>query len=126
MSKKMRMTKTGYETSIINGVLYFEDASQCNIDDPQFAEIVGDGYTDKIRLISLSSRWVETEYVTKDSKVKSDINFQMTLRREIRSSRGYWYAYRRVMGTLYKRYVGTDEELNEELLLKIAQKLPTV
>lgn len=124
--RKMRMTPTGYETMILNGVLYFEDAAQCPVDSPQFAEIIGDGYTKSIRLESLSTRWLETAWVTLDSKVQSEINFQMTLRREIRSGAGYWYAYRRVLGKLHKRYVGTDDQITEELLLKIAQKMPSV
>lgn len=124
--KKIRLTKVGYETSIMGGSLYFEDAEQCPVDSSQFAEIIGDGYTTSIRLVSLSARWIETAWVTMDTKVKSDVNVQMTLRREIRSGRGYWYAYRRVLGKLYKRYVGQDEEINEDLLLKIAQKMPSV
>lgn len=123
---KRRQTKTGLETMIFNGSLYFEDAIQCPVDDPRFAEIIGDGYTNAIRLESLSARWIETSYVTVDAKITSDINMQMTLRREVRSGRGYWYAYRRVLGKLHKRYVGQDEEITEELLLKIAQKMPSV
>ena len=124
--RKTRQTKTGLETMIFNGALYFEDAIQCPVDDPRFAEIIGDGYTKSIRLVSLSTRWIETAWVTMDAKIKSEINFQMTLRRELRSGIGYWYAYRRVMGKLHKRYVGQDEELTEELLLKIAQKMPSI
>lgn len=124
--KKMRMTPTVYETSIMGGVLYFEDAAQCPVDSPQFAEIIGDGYTNSIRLESLSTRWIETAWVTLDSNVRSEINMAMTLRREVRSGAGYWYAYRRVLGKLHKRYVGQDEQITEELLLKIAQKMPGI
>lgn len=124
--RKLRMTKTGYDTSISGGKLYFEDALQCPVDSSQFAEIIGDGYTNTIRVESLSARWIETAWVTYDAKVKSEINVQMTLRREVRSGRGYWYAYRRVLGKLHKRYVGQDEQITEELLLKIAQKMPSV
>lgn len=126
MTKKARMTKTGYETSIVGGALYFEDCKQCDVDSPQFAEIVGDGYTNSVRLISLSKGWYEREWMSEVGFVNYDINVQMTLRREIRSGRGYWYAYRRVLGKLHKRYVGQDEELTEKLLLTIAQKMPSV
>lgn len=126
MQKKIRATKTGYEAIIIGGSLYFEDAIQCPVDSPQFADIIGDGYTNSIRLVSISARWQETEYVTYDAKITSEINMQMTLRREVRSDKGYWYAYRRVLGKLHKRYVGQDEQITEELLLKIAQKMPSV
>lgn len=124
--KKTRMTKTGYETSIIGGTLFFEDAEQCPVDSPQFSEIIGDGYTSTIRLISLSNGWYEKEWMSEVGFVIYDINVQMTLRREERSGRGYWYAYRRVLGKLYKRYVGQDEEVDEKKLLTIAQKMPSV
>jgi hypothetical protein len=124
--KKLRMTKTGHETSIMNGALYFEDAQQCPVDCEQFAEIIGDGYTKSIRLVSLSAGWYEREWMSEVGFVNYDINVQMTLRREVRSGKGYWYAYRRVLGKLHKRYVGQDEEVTEKLLLKIAQKMPSV
>lgn len=124
--KYTRRTKTGEETSIRNGQLYFEDAIQCPVDSPNFAEIVGDGYTSSIRLVSLSTGWYEREWMSEVGFVNYDINMQMTLRREVRSGRGYWYAYRRVLGKLHKRYVGQDEELTEKLLLQIAQKMPSV
>lgn len=124
--KAVRNTKTGYDTSIQNGVLYFEDCKQCEVDSPDFAEIIGDGYTKSIRLISLSTLWYETEYIGyTDAKMSSYINTQMTLRREIRSGRGHWYAYRRVLGTLHKRYVGTDETITQSTLLEVAKKMPT-
>ncbi|MBZ0284046.1 MAG: hypothetical protein K8L97_25120 [Anaerolineae bacterium] len=50
---------------------------------------------------------------------------QMTLRREIRSGRGHWYAYRRVFGKLHKRYVGTDDLISQMKLLEVAQKMPS-
>lgn len=124
--KPPRMTKTGYETCIMGGTLFFEDAAQCPVDSPQFAEIIGDGYTNAIRLFSLSKGWYEREWMSEVGFVNYDINVQMTLRREVRSGKGYWYAYRRVLGKLYKRYVGQDEEITEKRLLTIAQKMPSV
>jgi hypothetical protein len=124
--RKLRMTKTGYDTSISGGHLFFENAHQCPVDSPQFAEIVGDGYTNTIRLESLSVNWYEREWMSEIGFVNYDINVQMTLRREVRSGRGYWYAYRRVLGKLHKRYVGQDEELTEKRLLTVAQKMPSV
>lgn len=125
MKTDYRKTPVLSETCIMQGALWFEDALQCPVDSPQFAEIIGDGYTKSIRLVSLSSNWQETGYVTVDAKLTTKINMQMTLRREIRSGRGYWYAYRRVFGKLHKRYVGQDDEITEELLLNIAQKMPS-
>lgn len=121
-----RKTKTGLETSIVDGVLYFEDCRQCRVDDVVFISIIGDGYTKSIRLISLDRNWIQKVWVTSDASITENINVEMTLRREIRSGAGHWYAYRRVHGTLHKRYVGTDEKLNQERLLEVAQNLPSL
>ena len=125
MAKKARSTKVGYETSIINGVLYFEDARQCSIKDEIFTDIIGDGYTKSIRLVSLENDWIQHVWVGDLGVRKEDINFEMTLRREIRSGRGHWYAYRRVLGKLHKRYVGTDENVTQERLVAIARAMPS-
>lgn len=121
-----RKTKTGYETSIVDGNLYFEDAKQCEVDDAVFRDIIGDGYTKSIRVISLDRNWIQKVWVTYDAHIVETINVEMTLRREIRSGAGHWYAYRRVHKVLHKRYVGTDEKINQERLLEVAQKLPSL
>lgn len=122
----MRQTKTGRDASIVDGILYFEDARQCAVDDEQFKDIIGDGYTNSIRLVSLASNWVQNVWLDYNVKIQETIKFEMTLRREIRSGRGHWYAYRRVATKLHKRYVGTDENINQERLLAIAQKMPSL
>lgn len=121
----MRKTKVGSETSIIDGVLYFEDCSQCKVTDDVFAEIIGDGYTKTIRLVSLRADWFERVFVGGVGVQTELVDMEMTLRRELRSGMGHWYAYRRVFGTLYKRYVGTDEKVTEEKLIAVARSLPT-
>lgn len=123
--KTVRNTKTGRDVSIQNGVLYFEDARQCPVDDERLKEIIGDGYTNAIRVISLEAQWVQTVWLTGHTTIKETINMQMTLRREIRSGRGHWYAYRRVMGHLFKRYVGTDDAITQQRLLDIAVLMPS-
>ena len=126
MSNKKRVTKTGRETVIIAGQLFFEDARQCHIDDETMKDVIGDGYCNAIRLESLDTRWMETVWLTYDIKRTDEINVQMTLRREIRHNRGHWYAYRRVATKLHKRYVGTDDAINQKRLLEIAQKMPSL
>lgn len=121
-----RKTKTGLETSIVAGVLYFEDSRQCAVDDVVFKDIIGDGYTTAIRVMSLDHNWIQKVWVTFDAQITEKINVEMTLRREIRSGAGHWYAYRRVHGTLHKRYVGADENINQKRILEVAQKLPTL
>lgn len=126
MSKKPRNTKTGAETMIVNGDLYFEDARQCGVDDERFCEIIGDGYTKAIRVVSLSSTWIQTVWLDWHTKLKETINLEMTIRREKRGKTAHWYAYRRVAGKLHKRYVGTDELVNQARLLEVARKLPSL
>jgi len=125
MAKKTRNTKTGYETSIVNGILYFEDASQCPVDSELFPQIIGDGYTKSIRVISLEHDYFQRVWLESGSVVSEDINMQFTIRREIRSGAGHWYAYRRVFGKLHKKYVGTDEKVTQASLLAIAKAMPT-
>lgn len=125
MKHKLRSTKTLYETSIMHGRLYFESVEQCAVDSELFPQIIGDGYTNAIRVVSLSNEWIHNTYFGQDVKLSTEINMQMTIRRELRSGQGYWYAYRRVGGKLHKRYVGTDEQVTEQRLLDIAQKLPS-
>lgn len=122
--KATRKTPTGSETSIVNGCLYFEDAKQCPVDSEQFTDIIGDGYTDKIRIHSLSTNWLEKNYIGFDASLTTNINVQMTMRREIRSGRGYWYAYRRFNGQLFKRFMGQDSDITERKILDIARKMP--
>jgi hypothetical protein len=126
MTRKTRNTKTGYIASIIGGNLYFEDALQCAVDDDSFKDIISDGYTNSIRVISLDSTWVLNVWITPGAKIKETINFEMTIRREVRGQRAHWYAYRRVAGTLHKRYVGDDESITQNKLLEVAQKMPSL
>lgn len=126
MTKSGRTTKTGRETVIVNGDLFFEDARQCHIDDETMKDIIGDGYTNAIRVMSLNYDWEQTVWLTYETKIVEQINVEMTLRREIRWNRGHWYAYRRVAGKLHKRYVGTDDAINQSRLLEVARKMPSL
>lgn len=125
MKNKTRNTKTAKEASIMFGALYFEDARQCAVDSDTFAEMIGDGYTKAIRVISLDTEWYTREWIDFDSKIEEAVNMQMTLRREVRSGRGHWYAYRRVLGVLHKRYVGDDDKITQQRLLDVARALPS-
>lgn len=124
--KTPRNTKSGLEASIQNGSLYFEDVRQCAVDEDRFKDIIGDGYTKAIRVISLDKQWFQNVWIDYGVKLKEDINTEMTIRREIRGLRGHWYAYRRVHGKLHKRYVGTDELITQARLLEVAQKMPSL
>lgn len=122
---KTRKTKTGYDTRIEGGALYFGNRKQCDVDDYRFAEIISDEYTKAIRLVSLASDYsVNVNYFQTGATVKENIKIEMTLRREKRSGVYHWYAYRRVFGKLHKRYVGTAENISQHKLLQIARNMP--
>jgi hypothetical protein len=122
--KPTRQTPTGKDTSIVNGCLFFEDAKQCAVDSELFTEIISDGYTNSIRIISLSSNWAERNYIGFDAVLITTVNVQLTMRRELRYGRGYWYAYRRFGGKLFKRFMGQDADISENKILEIARKMP--
>lgn len=123
MKQSLRNTKTGYITRIEDGVLYFEDCAQCDIEDRDaFEDCIA--HEKSIRLLSLESGWYQHEW-SGDVLLQSDIDFELTLRSELRSGQQYWYAYRRVAGTLYKRYVGMADQVTTTRLVEIARKLPT-
>lgn len=126
MSKEPRQTPVRYESSIVNGALYFEDARQCALDDELASEILDDKHLQSIRVVSLSSGWYYRDHLTPGVSVKNDVNVEMTLRKEMRSGVAYWYAYRRVFYKLHKRYVGGSEQVTEARLVEVARKLPSV
>jgi len=118
-----RDTKTAWNTSIRNGDLYFEDVRQCSIDErDRFEDCIA--HEKAIRLISLDSGWFQREWLG-DTLVKSDLDFELTLRAEKRSGVIHWYAYRRVLGVLHKRYVGQSDRLTAARLIEICRVMPT-
>lgn len=125
MSKSSRKQYFDYETSIFEGVLYFEDCSQAKVDSDEFVEIIDHKSVTSIRLISLASEWVEKVWLDGVGYQKEIIDTELTLRKEYRSCKGHWYAYRRVLGKLSKRYVGTSENVTQSSLLKVCQAMPT-
>ncbi len=125
MATKTRKTATMYETSIVNGALYFEDCKQSDLDGEYFAEIIDHKTTTSIRLISLSHDYAQRVWLESGSKIIEQVNVEMTLRKEIRSGVGHWYAYRRVHTKLHKKYVGTSEKVTHERLLEIAKAMPS-
>lgn len=124
--RQPRKSKTLYQSSIINGALFFEDVRQCALTDEIAEQILDDPELKAIRVVSLMWDWQEQVRYTADITRVEDINVEMTLRKEIRGNLAHWYAYRRVMGILYKRYVGHSDQVNEERLLKIARSLPSI
>ena len=120
--KQIRSTPTAREISIQGGNLYFEDCLQFPLDTDQAADELD--HCKAIRVISLDYAWSQTIYAGQE-KWREEINPQMTLRAENRSGRIYWYAYRRVFGKLYKKYVGDSSQVTNKRLLEIARKMPS-
>lgn len=121
----MRTSKHSRETCIVNGELLMDGFFQSRMDTEMFFETLEDKYLKAIRVQSLESDWIAREWVEGVGAVKSMIDMEMTLRCEYRSGKRHWYAYRRVLGTLYKRYVGTSEKVTQERLLEVAKSMPT-
>lgn len=126
MTKKPRTTLTGSQTSIWEGWLYFEDVRQAKIDSELFSEILEEKHTTSVRLESLASNWTSHEWISGVGFTDFSIKLEMSLRSEIRSGTKVWYAYRRVGGVLFKRYVGQSDRVTSKRLVEIAQKLPGI
>lgn len=124
--KKPRSTVVGSQTSIWEGWLYFEDVRQAKIDTELFTEILDDKHTTSVRLESLASDWTSHEWVSGVGYTNFSVKLEMTLRKEYRSGRGHWYAYRKVGGVQFKRYVGQSDRITTKRLVEVAQKLPGV
>lgn len=124
-SKLPRQTAVRDQASIEHGEIYFEDVRQCSLEDDIATEILDDRNLTAIRVVSLKTDWQLRVQITSDTQVLEHIKIEMTLRKERRGELDHWYAYRRVLGTLHKRYVGHSENINEEKLLKVARSLPS-
>lgn len=126
MKRSPRNTPIRYQTSIVDGWLYFEDARQAEVGTDLFVDILEDKHTTSLRLVSLANDWFSHEWVTGVGIVDFDIKLEMTLRKEFRSGRAHWYAYRQVGGVLFKRYVGQSDRITTKKLVEVAKKLPGI
>lgn len=123
MSKIERQTPVRFETSIVKGVLYFEDVAQAKIDTDEFTEIIDNKYTTSMRLVSLAGDWQTREWVLGVGYNTFSLKIEMTLRKEIVKGQSYWYAYRRAGGRLQKRYVGASDRVTTKRIVEVAQKM---
>ena len=118
-----RRTKTGASAAIIGGYLYYEDVRQMRMDSEGLWDELESEGTSSVRVESLRSTFTVKEWIGSEL-YEGDLPVEMTLRREKRGTKYHWYAYRRFGGKLYKRYVGTSDQITEERILEVAQKLP--
>lgn len=118
-----RQTKTGYEVSIHDGYLYFEDIRQFPITEEHFHEEIEFEGVRSIRVVSLSSNWQQYVYLNGQEFIEN-INMEFTLRKEKRGNKNHWYAYRRFGGKLHKKYVGDSSQITPQRLIEIARALP--
>lgn len=126
MAKEPRKTTVGSETSIREGWLCFGHEEMAEIDTEEFQELLEDKHTTTIRVQSLAFDWHSREWLSGLGYFEFSIKLEMTLRRECRSGRNHWYAYRRVGGVLFKRYVGQSDRVTSKRLVEVAQKLPGI
>jgi hypothetical protein len=124
MARKEHKSKSGQDVSIRFGYLYFGGVEEYLIEDGRFVSMIEDKYIKSIRVVSLSSEWVESVWIPGVDNVSASIDLQMTLRKEIRSDKAYWYAYRKVGGKQYKRYVGMSDQITSRKLVDIARSMP--
>lgn len=122
MTKKIRSTPTGNENAVIDGWTWQDGEREFFIGSEEFTDLLERDSIASIRIESLSIQWVERTYHDANLKTDRPLNVQMTLRKEIRSGRAYWYAYRRV-GKLYKRYVGQSYTVTERRIVEIAENM---
>jgi hypothetical protein len=125
MSKSQRKQYFDYDTSIYDGVLYFEDCKQAIMGTENFTEIISHKSVTSIRLFSFAKDWVENVWVDSQGYQREMIDTELTLRKEMRSGVGTWYAYRRVLGKLHKKHVGQSENVTQERLLEVCRAMPT-
>lgn len=118
-----RKTKTAQDISIVDGYLYFEDCKQFSISSEEFSEEIEIESVKAIRVISLASNWKQYTYVGM-IEIEEMIDFEFTIRKEKRGQKNHWYAYRRFAGKLFKRYVGTSDQVTQSRLVEIARALP--
>ena len=123
MTKQARKTKTGADCAIVRGKLFIEDALQCKMTDEIFQELLDDATIKAIRIETLSSDWHSEVWGGMDY-YNVEANVEMTVRKEIRSGKAYWYAYRRAGGKLYKKYIGQGADFTELKIARVAASLP--
>lgn len=126
MSRKDRQTPLRNVTAIIDGWICLDGIPEWQMDTEAAELFFDDKHTTSLRLVSLSANWYSNEWVTGVGYAKFDISVQMTLRKEIRSGRAHWYAYRRAGGKLLKRYVGQSDRITSKRLVEVARTLEGV
>ncbi len=120
--KVIRSTTTAWNARIVAGWLWYEDVRQLSLDNPDIADELEHNMA--IRVESIDYAWQQRVLIA-GTILTEDINVQMTLRAEKRGQKLHWYAYRRVFGKLYKRYVGDSAQITNKRILEVAQRMPT-
>jgi len=128
MKKQKRMwiderdyTKTEWENRIEKGSWWVEDVQQTAIDGVDMSEWLK--HETVIVVISLEVDIVMPTSYGNNIKADVPLDVTMTLRCEKRGQMRQWYAYKRIMGNLRKKYFGHDEDICTERIVAIAKKL---
>jgi hypothetical protein len=86
-----------------DGLLTLPDGSTIPLDSPEWHQWLADNHSFRF----------ETSHGA----------YSYTARKDTIKSGSYWYAYRKIKGQLYKRYLGNSRELDQERLDKVADLL---
>lgn len=122
--KKIRKTITGDSNVIRDGWTWLDGEKEFQVGSAEFERLISKPSICAIRVESLSVGWVERIWHGEGITTDNAINVQMTLRKETKGDTDFWYAYRKVGGQQFKRYIGQSDRVTEKRILEIAQKLP--
>jgi hypothetical protein len=127
---RVRKTATDNVCIVELGAFKFERGGrvQAVLGSPEATALLEDGTSiPAFRVHSLDHAYGIREYVSLETNdvITDYFNVEMTVRREKRGNTIHWYAYRRVFGKLYKKYVGRSDAITCQRLLEVAKSLPT-
>jgi hypothetical protein len=124
MAFKTRKTKTGTDVTICGNRIFIEDVMQCELGTDSAIDFLDHKSIVAIRIIDDGTDYGEEVWDGSSNWVKLEVNMGYTLRKEVRSGKPTWYAYRRSSGKLHKRYVGGSENITLQKIRDIAIALP--
>jgi len=123
MKRSIRKTITAESNAITDGWTWQDGHKEFMVGSEDFIALLDKDSVWAIRVESLSSAWEEGYWLDNGVRVRADIDVQMTLRKETRSGKDYWYAYRKRGGKQQKRFVGQSDKVTERKIVEVARKM---
>lgn len=122
MARKTKTEQQGY--SIVDGFLcFYLDGALCPIGSHECNTILDSPSVTSIRVVNFDDRQTYYDWVEGVGFKEFPLTQELTLRKDVRGGKPYWYAYRR-RGRLIKRYVGYSHDVTVDRLYEIVKKLP--